>query len=258
MEGFDGEGEGFVAHGAEHGGGEEAVGVGGVAGDEDEFVLGDAIGGEFEEVVDVRGLVVFVGAHEGDVEAVAGVFEVVGVAAEEGGLEFGGEDEADVGVAFVAIEVVEGAAVESDDGGVIAGFLQGFVFDGGEDGVAGFDGGIGGEGWGDGGVDASGDVFDGEEDGDFLAGEFDFIGAGVSEEAVGDVVVGGGGDVVEAAEVATWWLVRMRPSGETKAPEAPMWTEASWRFSIHCWEGEKAKALRRSRGGRWGSHMPSV
>jgi hypothetical protein len=41
---------------------------------------------------------VFVGAEKGGVQAVARVSEVLGVAAEEGGIEFGREDQADVRV----------------------------------------------------------------------------------------------------------------------------------------------------------------
>ena len=52
------------------------------------------------------GLAVLVGAEEADVEVVAGELEVVGVAAEEGDGELGGEDEADVGVFLVGVEVI--------------------------------------------------------------------------------------------------------------------------------------------------------
>ena len=57
-------------------------------------------------MLDLRRLVVFVGPEEADVEVVAGIFEVVGVAAEERDVEFGSEDQPDVGVFFVAVQVV--------------------------------------------------------------------------------------------------------------------------------------------------------
>ena len=53
-----------------------------------------------------RRLAVLVGADERDVQVVAGELEVVGVAAEEGDVELGGEDEPDVGVLLVEVEVV--------------------------------------------------------------------------------------------------------------------------------------------------------
>ncbi len=61
-----------------------AVGFSGIAYDEDEFVVGDAGLAPAEVVVEVRGLAIFVGAEDADVEVEARVFEVVGVSAEEG------------------------------------------------------------------------------------------------------------------------------------------------------------------------------
>ena len=65
-------------------------------------------------------LVVLVDAEEADVEVVARVLEVVRVAAEEGDLLLGGEDEADVGVLLERVQVVLAAGVERDDVGADA------------------------------------------------------------------------------------------------------------------------------------------
>ena len=78
------------------------VGAAGVAGDEDEFVLLAAVRAPLQVVLDLDRLVVLVDAEEADVEVVARVLEVVRVAAEEGDLLLGGEDEADVGVLLEA------------------------------------------------------------------------------------------------------------------------------------------------------------
>ena len=64
---------------------------------------------------------VLVGAEEREVEVVARIGEVVGIAAEERHLLLGREDEADVGVLLVAIEPVLRALVERDDVGAQAG-----------------------------------------------------------------------------------------------------------------------------------------
>ncbi len=178
----------------------------GMAGDESEFTVGGAVGGPLEEVGRLDGPVVFVDAEKCHIEAVAGVFEIIGIAAVERDLLFGGEDEADVGVAFEAVEVVGAALVEGDDIAAEAGFLAGFLFDLGDDFAAG-EGGVGtGEGRGDGGVDAGGDVFDGLEDVylevvgldliglrlrvETVAEEVSFLRAHLLERVGGDVVVG--------------------------------------------------------------------
>ena len=69
-----------------------------MAGDEDQLVVRDAVLAPLQIVLDLGRLVVLVDAEEADVEVEARVLEVVRVAAEEGDLLLGREDEADVGV----------------------------------------------------------------------------------------------------------------------------------------------------------------
>ena len=61
-----------------------------------------AVRAPLQVVLDLGRLAVLVDAEEADVEVVARVLEVVRVAAEEGDLLLGGEDEADVGVLLEA------------------------------------------------------------------------------------------------------------------------------------------------------------
>ena len=95
---------GRVAQIFQVGDGVEAIGPARVAGDEDEVAFLGTRGIPAEVVLDLRRLAVFVGAEEADVEVVARIFEVVRVAAEEGDVELGGEDEPDVGVCFICVE----------------------------------------------------------------------------------------------------------------------------------------------------------
>ncbi len=73
--------------------------------------------------------VVLVDAEEREVEIVARVAEVVGIAAVERGLLLGRHDQAHVGVALVAIERVLAAAVELDHLRLEPGLLRGLLLD---------------------------------------------------------------------------------------------------------------------------------
>ena len=77
----------------------------GITGDENEVAILDAGGGPLEVVVEVHGLIVLIDAEEADVQIVAGILEIVGVAAEKGGVEFGREDQAHVGVLLIFVEM---------------------------------------------------------------------------------------------------------------------------------------------------------
>ena len=190
-------GELVVAEVGELRGGEQTARAAGVAGDKGEFAFLGAVGGPFQEVGGFDGLAVFVDAEEAHIEVVAGEFEVVGVAAVEGDLRLGGEDEADVGVALKAVEVVGAALIEGDDVAAEAGFFAGFFFDLGDDLAAG-EGGVGtGEGGGNGGVDARGDVFDGLEDVYLEVVALDLVGGGFGVEAVAEVILVLGAHLLE-------------------------------------------------------------
>ncbi len=62
----------------------EPVGPAGMAGDEDQLAVARALGTPLQVVLDLGRLAVLVDAEEADVEVVAGILEVVRVAAEEG------------------------------------------------------------------------------------------------------------------------------------------------------------------------------
>lgn len=107
-----------------------------MAGEEHEVAFLRAGEVPLEEMIHLGRLAVFVGAKDRDIEIVAGILEVVGIAAEERRLLLGREDEADVGVNLVAVKVVARALVERDDVAAQAGGVEGFLFDRGLGGVA--------------------------------------------------------------------------------------------------------------------------
>src|SRR2546423_11515471 len=64
-------------------------------------------------VVQARRLVIFIDAEEGDIEVVTRVSKVVGIAAEEGGIELRREYQPDVSVLLVLVQVVHFSGIES-------------------------------------------------------------------------------------------------------------------------------------------------
>src|SRR4029077_10955884 len=58
-----------------------------IAGNEDQLAVFDARRRPLEGIVQMRGLIVLVNAEKADVQIVAWILEIVGVAAEKGGLE---------------------------------------------------------------------------------------------------------------------------------------------------------------------------
>jgi hypothetical protein len=116
--------------------GEEARGRAGIAEREHQLVVARARGRELEEGLRVDGRAVLVGAEERDVEVVARVREVVGVAAEERDRLLGGEHEAHVRVLLVAVEPVLGPPVELDHLAPQAGFLQAVLLHVGDEAAA--------------------------------------------------------------------------------------------------------------------------
>ena len=159
-----------------------------MAGNEGEFTLGRAVRRPFQKIRGLDGLAVFVDAEKCHIETVAGIFEIIGVAAVEGDLLVGGEDETDVGVTLEAVEVIGAALVEGDDVATEAGFVFRLFFNFGDDLAAG-EGGVGtGEIGRDSGVNAGSDVLDGLEDVYLEVVGFDLIGLGLGVEAVAEDV----------------------------------------------------------------------
>ncbi len=182
----------------------QAIGAAWVAGHEDEVAVLRAVLAPLQIVLDLDGLVVFVGAEEADVEVVARVLEVVGIAAEEGDVELGREHEADVGISLVGVEVILAALVERDHVGAQAGLLLGFGLDPGH-GLA-----LGNTCRGvvhvglHVGHDLVGHVLDADQHVQFQVGGLDLIGLGLRQEPVpikillvgADLLEGVGADVV--------------------------------------------------------------
>ncbi len=142
LHGFEAQGIGVLALELELGQGHQAVGRAGVAGNEDQLAVGGAVGAPLQVVGGLDRLAFFIGAENGHVQVVAREGEVVGVAAVEGGLLLGSEDQLDVGVLLVAIEPVLAALVEGDHVGAQPGLLQAQALDLGDDrllGVIGLD-----------------------------------------------------------------------------------------------------------------------
>ena len=83
-----------------------------MAGDEDQFAIGRALRAPLQIVGGVDRLAVLIDAEDRHVEVVAGIGEVVRIAAKEGHLLLGRKDEADIGVLLVAIEPVFATLVE--------------------------------------------------------------------------------------------------------------------------------------------------
>ena len=142
-----------------------------MAGDEHQFAVARAGLAPLQVMRRLRGLAVLVGAEQADVEVEARVLEVVRVAAEEGDLLFGREDQPDVGVFLVAVEVILAALVEGDHVAAQAGLVERLLFDGGHDRAAGLEGGFVRQAGRDRGVHARGDILDAHQHVQLEAGQ---------------------------------------------------------------------------------------
>ena len=91
------------------------VGFAGAAAYENQFAVVWPIGIEFEKVLDLCRLAIFVHPKKADIEIVPRILEVVGVTAEEGHLLLRREDQPHVIITFVPVKMVRTALVECDD-----------------------------------------------------------------------------------------------------------------------------------------------
>jgi len=99
-----------------------------MTGDEDQLVILGAGSVPFQIIRTAEGFVVLIDAKEGHIEVVAGIGEIVIIAAPESDLALGGHDQADVGVAFVLIEPVFTAVVQGDHIAAEAGLVAVLLF----------------------------------------------------------------------------------------------------------------------------------
>ena len=81
-------------------------------------------------------LAIFVSAEDADIEIVAWILEVIGIAAVERRLLLGREDDPHIVVAFVAIQIVDAALIERDHIGAQPGRVLALFFNRGNGGMA--------------------------------------------------------------------------------------------------------------------------
>ena len=126
----------MVAHVGELADGQLPVGFPGMAADESQFAIARAFRIPFQKMLDLGRLAVFVSAENADIEIVARILEVIGIAAVKGHLLLGREDDPHIVVAFVAIQMVNAALVKRDDIGAQPGLVLALLFNRGDGGVA--------------------------------------------------------------------------------------------------------------------------
>src|SRR5580704_119923 len=80
---------------------------------EDEVAIFHAVARPLKIVIEVRRFVIFVDSKKSDVEIVARVGEIIGIASEEGDVEFRREHQTDIGVLLVLVEVINLARIEN-------------------------------------------------------------------------------------------------------------------------------------------------
>jgi len=102
----------------------------------DQFAIGGAGGIPFQIILRVDRLAVLVNAEQRHIQVVARIREIVGVAAEEGGLVFGCEYQPHIGILPITVKPVFAALIQRHDVGTQARLLQAFAFDPGDGGFA--------------------------------------------------------------------------------------------------------------------------
>ena len=104
----------------------------GIAGDEHQLAIGRALRIPLEIVLALDGPAVLIHAEQREIQVVAGIREVVGIAAKERDLLLRREDDPHIRVFLVAIQPVFPALIERDHVGAEAGLFQAFALDGGD------------------------------------------------------------------------------------------------------------------------------
>ena len=148
--------------------------------------------GEAQVIADAGRLAVFVGAEKADVQIEARKFKIVRVAAEEGRLLFGGENDAHVGVAFVAVKMIGAPLPQRHHVGAQARLVQRFLFDLRDDGAARGKGGRRPGLAGDRRVDPRGHVLNGLEHVEFQVQALHFLRLRAGVKAVAEIIFAAG------------------------------------------------------------------
>ena len=97
--------------------------------DESEFAIAWSARTEFQVVIDLRRLAVFVSAENADIEIESRIFEVVRVPAIKRDLLLGRKNESDIIVTLVPIKMVRAALIKRDDVRTQSGFVFAFFLD---------------------------------------------------------------------------------------------------------------------------------
>ncbi len=105
------------------------IGVARMAGDEHQLSFGGARRAPVQIIGNFRGMSVLVHAKQADVQIVARVFEIVGIAAEERDGLLWSEHQADIGVALVAIQVIEPTVIKRNHVAAQAGGVERLLLD---------------------------------------------------------------------------------------------------------------------------------
>ena len=169
--------------------GELPVGFAGAAAYENKFAVVRPIGIEFEKVLDLRRLAIFVDAKKADIEIVPGILEVVRVTAEEGHLLLRRKDQPHVIITFVPVKMVRPALVECDDIRPQSGFIFAFLFNGSDGSVARAGSLIARHAWFQSARNARSYVLDGHQHVQLQIRRFDLIGLRFRIETVPQIIV---------------------------------------------------------------------
>ena len=167
----------------------QPIGVSRIAGDEHQFAIVNALRIPMEIIGDFRRFAVFVNAEQAEVEIEPRILEIIRIAAEKGDLLLGRKDEPDIGIAFVAIELVDAAAIKRDHVAAEAGGVVRFFLDRVDHGPAGFISGGRVHLRLDGRLDAGGHVLGGFEHVEFAIDDTEFLGSRSGMKAVVHIVV---------------------------------------------------------------------
>ena len=132
--------------------------------------------------IETHGLVVFVDAEKGNVQVIAGVGEVVGIASEEGSVELRRENQADVGVLLVFVEMEHFAGVERNHIAAHSGGSGAIFFNGAHGGALSLTGFCGRHSWVSARLHFGGDVLDFHQDIQLKIGTLRFVGLGPGVE----------------------------------------------------------------------------
>ena len=173
------------------------VGFAGAAAYENKFAVVGPIGIEFEKVLDLCGLAIFVHPKKADIEIVPGILEVVGITAEEGHLLLRREDQPHVVITFVLVKVVGAALVKCDDIRPQPGFIFAFLFNGSDGRVARLGSLIARHAGFQCAGDARGYVLDGHQHVQLQIRRFDLIGLRFRIETIPQIIVLGAAHLLQ-------------------------------------------------------------